>query len=52
MSTTHLIQTVIESLVIVAVIVCLLYEPAIAKWEHKQGEKMLQAFNKRKQYRK
>lgn len=52
MSTTHLIQTIIEALVIVALIVGLIYEPVIAKWERKQGEKMLKAFNKRKEYRK
>lgn len=51
MSTAHCIQTIIEVLMIGAVIVGLLYEPAIAEWERKQGEKMLNAFNKRKEYR-
>lgn len=51
MSTAHLIQTIIELLVIVALIVGFIYEPALAKWEQKQGEKMLKAFNKRKEYR-
>ena len=52
MSTTHVIQTVIEFIVIVAVIVGLIYEPVIADWERKQGEKMLKALKKRKEYRK
>lgn len=52
MSTTHTIQTVIEILIAVAVIVAVFHEPVIAKWEQKQGEKMLKAFNERKKYRK
>ena len=52
MSTTHAIQTAIEVLLIVAVIVGIMYEPVIAEWERKQGEKMLKAFNRRKEYRK
>ena len=51
MSTAHAIQTAIELLMIVAVVVGIIYEPALAKWEKKQGEKMLKAFNKRKEYR-
>lgn len=52
MNTTHVIQTIIEFIVVSAVIVGVLYEPVIAEWERKQGEKMLKAFNSRKQYRK
>jgi len=52
MSTPHLIQTILEFLVVGAIIVGFVYEPALAKWEQKQGEKMLKAFNKRKEYRK
>ena len=52
MSTTHVIQTIIECLLIVALFVGFVYEPVLAKWERKQGEKMLKAFNKRKEYRK
>ena len=52
MSTGHLIQTIIELLVVAAVIVGLFFEPAIAEWEQKQGEKMLKAFKKRNEYRK
>ena len=51
MSTAHWIQTTIEILVAVAIIVGLIYEPALAKWEEKQGEKMLKAFKHRKDYR-
>lgn len=52
MSTAHAIQTTFEILVIAAIIVGYFYQPALAKWERKQGEKMLKAFNKRKEYRK
>lgn len=51
MSTAHLIQTIIEFLGIAAIVVCIIYEPALVKWEKKQGEKMLKAFNKRKVHR-
>lgn len=52
MSTVHTILTILEVLMIVAIIVCFIYEPVIAQWEHKQGKKMLKAFNKRKELRK
>ena len=52
MSTAHVIQTIIEILVAVALIVGFVYEPIVSKWERKQGEKMLRAFNKRKMYQK
>lgn len=52
MSTTHVIQTVIELVMIITVVVGFIYEPALARWERKQGEKMLKAFKKRKEYRK
>lgn len=52
MSTTHVIQTVIEFLILIALVIGFIYEPALAKWERKQGEKILKAFNKRKDYRK
>lgn len=52
MSTTHVIQTVIEILTIIAIVVCMIYEPALARWERKQGEKMLRAFKKMRGYRK
>lgn len=52
MSTTHYILTIFEILLIVAVIVGLIYEPVIAKWEQKKSEKMLKAFKKMREYRK
>lgn len=52
MSTTHYIQTTLEILLIVVVIAGFVYEPIIAKWEQKQGEKMLKAFKKMREYRK
>ena len=51
MSTVHTVQTIIEALVIVALVIGFIYEPALAEWERKQGTKMLKAFNKRKEYR-
>ena len=51
MSTLHWIQTIFELLLIVLIILGFLYEPVIAKWEQKQGEKMLRAFKERKRYR-
>ena len=51
MSTVHLIQTIIEFLLLAAIVLGIIYEPALAKWERKQGEKMLKVFNKRKVHR-
>lgn len=51
MSTAHLIQTIIETLMIAAIVVAFIYEPALAKWEQKQKEKVLKAFNERKEHR-
>ena len=52
MSTTHTIQTIFEILVIAAIIVGFIYEPALVKWEQKVKENVLRNFNKRKEYRK
>ena len=52
MSLTHWVQTIIEVIMVIAVIVGCLYEPVIAEWERRQGEKMLKAFKERKGYRK
>ena len=49
MSTGHLILTIIESIVIVAVVLGLFFEPVIARWEQKQKEKILKAFEERKE---
>lgn len=51
MSTAHLIQTIIEVLMIAAIVVGFIYEPLLVKWEEKQKEKVLKAFNRRKEYR-
>ena len=51
MSTSHWIATIFELLLIVLIILGFLYEPVIAKWEQKQGKKMLRAFKERKRYR-
>lgn len=51
MSTSHWIATIFELLLIVLIILGFLYEPVIAKWERKQGKKMLRAFKERKRYR-
>lgn len=52
MSTAHWIQTIIEVIVVVLVIVGFIYEPVLARWERKQGEKMLKAFKEKRKYRK
>ena len=39
MSTAHWVQTVIEGLAIVAIIVGFIYEPALVKWEEKPLQK-------------
>ena len=52
MSTAHLIQTTLELIVVALVIIGFLYEPVLARWERKQGRKMLRAFKKMRQYRK
>ena len=51
MSTIHYLQTTLEVVIIAALIVGLLYEPIIAKWEEKQKEKVLKAFKERRKYR-
>ena len=51
MSNTHLIQTIIECIVIPAVIISVFYEPVIAKWEERQKEKVLKAFKDRRKFR-
>ena len=51
MSTAHAIQTTVEVLVIAVLLIGYFYQPILAKWEQKQKEKVLKAFNKRKEYR-
>ena len=52
MSTTHVIQTTFEILMLIAIIIAMVYEPVLAEWERRQGEKMLKAFKKMREYRK
>ena len=51
MSSTHLIQTIVEIVLIALVIVSLICEPAIAKWEEKQKQKVMKAWKNRKKFR-
>ena len=52
MSTIHYLLTGFEVVMVVAVILGIIYEPAIAKWEEKKKEKVLKAFNVRRKFRK
>ena len=52
MSTIHYLLTGFEVVMVVAVILGIIYEPAIAKWEEKKKEKILKAFNDRRKFRK
>ena len=51
MSTAHWIQTSLEVVMIASLVLCFIYEPALAKWEQKLKEKVLKAFNYRKKFR-
>lgn len=51
MSTPHLIQTIIEEIVVVALIVGLFHEPIVTEWEERQKEKILKAFKERRKLR-
>lgn len=51
MSTTQWITTIIEVLLVAAIIIGFMYEPIVAEWEEKQKEKVLKAFKHRKDYR-
>ena len=52
MSTPHIIQTIIEFILIGLIIVGIIYEPLLVKWEEKQKEKIFKNFNERRNYRK
>ena len=52
MSTIHYLLTGFEVVMVVAVILGIIYEPAIAKWEENKKEKVLKAFNDRRKFRK
>lgn len=51
MSMIHYLQTGLEVLMLVALVLGFIYEPALAKWEEKQKEKVLKAFNDRRKFR-
>ena len=51
MSTAHWIQTSLEVLMIATLILGFIYEPILVKWEEKQKEKVLKAFNNRRKFR-
>ena len=51
MSTLHWIQTSLEVVIIAALVLGFIYEPALAKWEQKLKGKVLKAFKDRKEYR-
>ena len=51
MSTAHWIQTSLEIVMVVALILGIIYEPILVKWEEKQKEKVLKAFNDRRKFR-
>ena len=51
MSMIHYLQTSLEVLMLVALVLGFIYEPALAKWEEKQKEKVLKAFNDRRKFR-
>jgi hypothetical protein len=52
MSALHLIQTIIEIVVIALLVLGFIYEPILAKWEERQKKKVLKAFKERKALRK
>ena len=52
MSTIHCLLTGYEFLMVVVVILGIIYEPVLAKWEEKQKEKVLRALKERKALRK
>lgn len=51
MSTLHTILTVLEIVLVAGVIIAVFCEPAIARWEDKQKEKVLRALKDRRKYR-
>ena len=51
MSIAHWIQTSLEIVMVVALVLGVIYEPILVKWEEKQKEKVLKAFNDRRKFR-
>ena len=46
MSTLHTFQTLLEIVFIAVLILAIVYEPVLVKWEQATKEKILQAFKK------
>ena len=51
MTTGQWIQTIIEVLMLIAVIASMVYEPILVKWEEKQKEKVMKALKQRRKFR-
>lgn len=51
MTNTQIIQTGIEIVILALLIVGVVYEPVVAKWEEKQKERVIKAWKQRKKYR-
>lgn len=52
MSTVHWIQTTLEVVAIALIILGIIYEPLLVKWEEKAKGKVLRAFKEKRKYRK
>ena len=48
MSTIHIIQTIVELLLFVLLVLSFIYEPMLVKWEEKQKTKVLKALKEKK----
>ena len=51
MTTGQWIQTIIEVLMLIAVIASLVYEPILVNWEEKHKEKVMKAWKQRRKFR-
>ena len=49
---THPIFAVITIILALVVILCLIYEPLLIKWEDKQRERLWRAYKERRKHRK
>lgn len=50
MTTLHILQTVLEIVLVGLCIIGFIFEPALADWEEAQKEKVIKAFKERKRY--
>ena len=51
MTNLHIIQTIVEIVLIALIITGIVYEPIVAKWEEKQKQKVMKAWKNRKKFR-